>query len=116
MLVSEWGPEDPRAAETLEVIRLRYQKELEGIDLIPVSTKTLSGIGSKLGNDFEFVNGRKPIAAETMRTVFSALAETAFQFDKKKDKKTQESIWRDELAKGWNAVDKKSVTPPPGPR
>ena len=116
MLVSEWGPEDPRAAETLEIIRLRYPKELQGIDLIPVSIKTLSGIGSKLGNDFEFVNGRKPIATETMRAVFKALAGTAFQFDKKKDKKTQESIWRDELAKGWNAVDKKSVTRPPGPQ
>ena len=116
MLVSEWGPEDSRAAQTLEVIRKRYPKELEGIDLIPVSIKTLSGIGSKLGNDFEFVNGRKPISAETMRAVFSALAGTAFQFDKKKDKKTQESIWRDELAKGWNAVDKKSVTRPPSPQ
>ena len=116
MIVSGWGPDDPRAAETLEVIRQRYPKELEDIDLIPISIKTLSSIGSKLGSDFEFINGRKPIAAETMRAVFSALADTAFQFDKTKDKKTQESIWRDELVKGWIAADKKSVTRPLGPR
>ena len=100
MLISEWGPDDPRAAETLEVIRQVYPKELEGIDLIPVSIKTLSGIGSKLDNDFEFVNGRKPIALETMRAVFTTLAGTTFQFDKKKEKKTHEAIWRDELARG----------------
>ena len=116
MLVSEWGPDDPRAAETLEVIRKRYPKELEGIDLIPASIKTLSGVGSKLGNDFEFINGRKPIAAETMRAVFSALADTAFQFDKKKEKKTQESIWREELVKGWNKVVEQSKRKLPSPK
>ena len=116
MVVSEWGPDDPRAAETLEVVRNRYPKEFEGIDLIPISIGTLSGIGSKLGNDFEFVNGRKPIAAETMRAVFTALAGTAFQFDKTKDKKTQESIWRDELARGWNQVANKTKSQPPGPK
>ena len=116
MLVSEWGPEDSRAAQTLEVIRKRYPKELEDIDLIPISIKTLSGIGSKLGNDFEFVNGRKPIAPETMRAVFKALAGTAFQFNKIKDKKTQEAIWRDELAKGWNKVVTTSKRKPPSLR
>lgn len=116
MLVSEWGPDDPRAAETLEVIRKRYPKELEGIDLIPISIGTLSGIGSKLGNDLEFVNGRKPIAPETMRAVFTALAGTAFQFDKRKDKKTQESIWRDELARGWNQAAIKPKSQPAGPK
>ena len=116
MLVSEWGPEDSRAAQTLEVIRKRYPKELEDIDLIPISIKTLSGIGSKLGNDFEFINGRKPIAAETMRAVFSALTMTTFQFDKKKEKKTQEAIWRDELAKGWNKAVITSKRKPPSPK
>lgn len=116
MIVSEWGPDDPRAAETLEIIKKRYPKELEDIDLIPVSIKTLSGIGSKLGDNFEFINGRKPIAVETMRAVFSALADTAFQFDKTKDKNTQESIWCDELVKGWNKVVEEPASQPPSPQ
>ena len=62
------------------------------------------------------VNGRKLIAAETMSAVFTALARTAFQFDKKKDKKTHEVIWREELAKGWNKVIKKPKSQLPGPK
>ena len=44
------------------------------------------------------------------------LAGTAFQFDKTKDKKTQESIWRDELARGWNQVANKPKSQLPGPK
>ena len=116
MVVTEWGPESPGAKSVLDDFRKNHEKDLENIDLIPISITTLHTIGSWLCNDYEFKTGEKKITEENMKAVFNALAIGAFEFEEDKIKESMENIWCNVLEACWDSDDEKLESQPPGPK
>ena len=59
MVVTEWGPETPGAKAVLDDFRKDHAKELENIDLIPISITILHTMASWLCDDYEFKTAKK---------------------------------------------------------
>ena len=116
MVVTEWGPETPGAKAVLEDFRKNHAKDLENIDLIPLSITTLHTIGSWLCDDYEFKTGEKRITEETMKAVFNALAAGAFEFEEDKIKESMENIWCNVLEACWDSDDEEPEYQAPAPQ
>ena len=116
MVVTQWGPETPGAKAVLDDFRQNHEHDLETIDIIPISIKTLHSIGSWLCDDYEFKTSEKKISEENMKAVFKALAAGAFEFEGDKIKESMENIWCNALEACWYSDDDEPEYQAPAPQ
>ena len=109
-------PETLDAEAILDDFRKNHARELEIIDLIPISITTLHTIGSWLCDNYEFKTGEKRITEETMKAVFNALSAGALEFEEDKIKESMENIWCNVLEACWDSDDEELESQSPSPK